>query len=657
MTEHNHTQPAIIVKPELKYGGHMMKVSMKSPAIVQFPGGHPFCQVTSDEFPDMLASLRGKMLPPDKGPYADNEKGELHKMAFQMAAAGKGRPDRLEAECEWLIDVLLPRGEITGAIGEKKKVDLWPIDDERSFGDLRLIEWNAAAGARPSYPFITSGSLLGQETIQIEGNVYMPVFYEEEAPLAGAGAIRARHEVDHTVQAYLSLLYCNDGLHNGIAVFPDDHTLLSFSNSRTHREVRAIGVLSDPMVMATQWLRRADQKLIRETDYVSRKIGLPPTIERDEKGRPIAHRIIDEEYVDITIAILRAMAAHASFHCLEHPELETFDQRFRGVRLDWKSALTAQRIQSRLMDLHKRLEAEGVAPQRPGGIPPANVEAYILKKIVEPLCFGYYTSGPDHPNMAECHAMVSGCIAALPRFGFPEERLPDLIARIDAKIEAIRGTETALRIEAADAAQGTNLLAEAYLKDLESGLGELRAALEASSISQVEAVRRVESITDKLGEGSRRCGLDHALIVNGKSQLEAFITKTLPTHEFPRRTVKALSTRLDDQFDPKSAVNMEHEAEQRKEEVFNRVARLVLRLASNPPPKMSEVVEVVKDIITNLATDAARFGHDNASMKAANQHIIDFVLKILPKHGVSDAALRDIKSFAREKLSPPAAPK
>jgi len=637
VSEHNHTQPAITVKPELKHGGHIMHVAMKSPAIVQFPGGHPFCQITSDEFPGLLTSLRGKMLPPDKGPYADNKNGDLHKMAFQMAAAGRGN---LVAECEWLIDVLLPRGEITGAVGEGKKADLWPIEDERSFGDLRFIEWNAAAGARPTIPFITAGSLLAQETVKIGGNDYIPVFYEEEIPQAGVGVIRARHEVDHKAEAFLSLLYCNDGLHNGIAVFPDDHTLLSFSNNRTHREVKAIGVLSDPTVMATQWLRRADQKLIRETDHVTKNI---------DRG------IIDEKYVDTTIAILRAMAAHASFHCPEHPELEPLDQRFRGVRLDWKSALTAQRVQSRIMNLLNQLEAKGVAPQRPGGIPPANIEAYIENKIVEPLCFGYYTSGPDHPNMAECHTWVSGCIAALPRCGFPPERLPRLIASIDAKIEAIRGPETAMRIEAADAAQGTNLLAEAYLKVLESSMGELGGGLKSGSIQPADAVMRMASIIEKFGEGARRCGFEHGLIVTGRKDLSEFITKTLPGHGCDN-FVKSMSDHLNRIFDPKSPENMQHEAEQRKDEVLKRIVRLTTMLNSNPPPTMSEALKVIKDIITNLATDVATFGHGNESMKSANEVIRSFVVNVLPRHGLSDADLRDIKRFAREKLSPPVAP-
>ena len=161
MNSHNHTQQKTDFGARLEKGGHALHVSMRQPEVLVADAGHPFFTLGSLEFPGLLGSLRGKMLPPDKGPYADNANGDISRMAKQMWRTGKGGPAELEEKAKWLIDILLPRA----VMDPEGNFHMVPIPDQRSFGDLRMVLDEMPLACRNDDAVITAGRLLQQPRI------------------------------------------------------------------------------------------------------------------------------------------------------------------------------------------------------------------------------------------------------------------------------------------------------------------------------------------------------------------------------------------------------------------------------------------------------------------------------------------------------------
>ncbi len=619
-----------------------MHVSMRQPEVLVADAGHPFFTLGSLEFPGLLGSLRGKMLPPDKGPYADNANGDISRMAKQMWRTGKGGPAELEEKAKWLIDILLPRA----VMDPEGNFHMVPIPDQRSFGDLRMVLDEMPLACRNDDAVITAGRLLQQPRIGYAGNDYLPIMHTEEPPLVAVAAMRALQ-----MEAYMSLLFSPDmehggvAIHEGIAVFPDETTLLSFniSLSRTHLPIMGISVLSDPMVMATQWLRCADQVMRMELIHLDDNV---------------ARGLINDESVDTTIQLIKAKAAMASFLSSgEHAELEPFLAKAHGARLDWKALLTHHTVGMRLDNLVAQLDRRGLAPRVADGIKPGDVSAY-LKRLVSVVAAGYYKCSADNEYVMACHSMLDQFIRGMPgRYGFPVAEAQSLLGYMQAEFAAnANSAAIPARIVAADSAEWTVILAGTYLKQLRSDFGEVEEALKAGSIERDAAVARVKSIVDKHAEGARRLGFEQELIITGKGELEAFITQTLPRHKILSPAVAELSAYAAGKFDPKSPENLDYEAERVETDILRSIAALNVRLATRQgamPLQMVAMIETeAKNLIDILADGANRFGRANPRMVNADGRVKDFVRVILPKHGVPAGTIREIMRYGREKLSP-----
>jgi hypothetical protein len=611
---------------------------MRQPEVLITPPGHPIVTFSSSEFPGLLGSLRSKMLPPDKSPYADNKDGDIGRMAWNVQMTSAKKSDQLEEQAQWLIDVLLPRA----IMGPDGGVYMVPIEEPRSHGNLRIMLNELPNAVRMNDDVITAGGVLAHPRTQFGGNDYLPVIHTEEPPMVAVAVMRVLR-----MEAYMSLLFCPDiehggvAIHEGVAVFPDDHTLLSFGISRMHAPIIGLAVLSDPTVMATQWLRNADQVMRREL------IHLDANVARD---------LINDQSVDTIIQLIKAKAAMASFLSPEHAELEPFLAKVHEARLDWKGLLTHHHVGARLDNLVAQISQHGVAVSGCGGITPESISQY-LKMLVDAVANGYFKSGPNHEYVVKCHDMLATFVTEMPtRFGFPIEQARAVLKYMETQL-GVNANSAAIpaRIFAADAEEWNICLAGTYRKQMRSDLEALGTELKAGPVEQDAAVAKVKSTIDKFAEGARRCGQKNELIAGGETELASFITKVLPAYKFPQPAVAELVAYAKAKFDPNSAENLDYEAAQVEEGIVRSIATLEMALAANLGPKQPEAVKKITADVTGmidlLAEHSKRVGPGNQHMVNANTVLRNLVTIVLPKHGLPPETIVEIKRYARAKLA------
>jgi hypothetical protein len=247
-----------------------MQVQMYEPTVLIADSGHPIQRLSGKQITEVLSSLREFKLPPEKGPYADNKDGSLAQIAWDMKKAlrarVKGLSDslRIEEEVKWIIDVLIPRMMI---FEDGPKIvaikDMWShpmLRTVTNFHDLR---------SRESEEIMDAGSLVASKRAEIFNNEYLLINYEEERVAVAAAILRENEREAYSV----SFIRPDLSMREGVAIFPNEETMLTFSFFDTHPQTAAMLLYSDHAMMSVLALQSSENIKRKTTTDVMNMVG------------------------------------------------------------------------------------------------------------------------------------------------------------------------------------------------------------------------------------------------------------------------------------------------------------------------------------------------------------------------------------------------
>lgn len=245
-------------------------IKMVNPTVIIPDEGHPIQVVRGKELTQVLSKLREFKLPSEKSPFADNKEGNVKQIAWDMKkvlrANVKGATDmqRLDEEAKWVIDVLIPRIMIV-----EDGPQFVPILDMRRHSMLNLAFNLHDLASRESDEVMSAGKLLSARPAQIFDSQYVLVNHQEEMAVLATAIMQANDREAYPV----SLVRPNLSIRDGVAVFPDDETMVTFSIVRTHPETVAMMLMSDHAMLSMLALRSADNIKRKTTTDIHEMIG------------------------------------------------------------------------------------------------------------------------------------------------------------------------------------------------------------------------------------------------------------------------------------------------------------------------------------------------------------------------------------------------
>jgi hypothetical protein len=243
--------------------GKTIEIEMKNPTVLMFEPGHPLNRMSHSSFRGVLATLRKLKPSPEKSIYADNGKGDLKRIVWNMHSDIRGQTkgasdkDKLIAEIEWIIGAMVPRLENS----EEGPVKI-PIEGMASHDMLTFAFNGHPLGFRDTDDLMVPRRLIQQEKEKLLGSMYLQVYCQEELSYLAAALLRQAGR-----EAYPAALIGRKKLidiDQGVAVFPDDKTLMTFLLHSNHPEISQIDLFSDPAAESMIKLRSAENRLRRE---------------------------------------------------------------------------------------------------------------------------------------------------------------------------------------------------------------------------------------------------------------------------------------------------------------------------------------------------------------------------------------------------------
>ena len=497
-------------------GGKAVEIRLRSPKVVTFEDGHPFLVLSDRNMAPALNALREKKLPPDRGPYADNDKEEVAKVGWEMRKAGSS----VEEQAMWLIDVVVPR-----VIINDEGAALVTIPEERSHSKFEFAIDIRGDTAREGDELITPGNLIRQPRLRLYGSDYVHALFSEELANFATAVMRSAGR-----EAYPVMLLGPEMHHDGVAVFPDEETIMTFFFDRTHPPVFGLNVLSDHATMSILWLRNAEQRMRRELGLIG---------EAMEKG------MVSEEFIDKTMRIMKRKAAVAAEYLEENPELPAFLSAVESSRVDGKALLHARGVAGKLQELELEIAGNGRIAKKGffgkgKGMPEADVVERV-KGIIDYLGLGFDRYGGQNERLMMAVSMLAELIRVkLPGYGFSQDGSAELhkyvAQRLNRKPEPV---EERLRVAAE--IEWLDIRQEVRAGMIQGELDDLHKELAEQGMQLGELESGVKGIIDTLAEGYGDLGIGSKPLRAVNASLKAFVTETLPAYGVPQDAVVRLS--------------------------------------------------------------------------------------------------------------------
>ena len=527
----NHKPLEAVLHLEMNHGNHVVEVSFKRPRLVKFEPGHPFCVLVDESLPSTVKKLREKALSPDKGPYADNEKQDVRKMAWLMRKSGKGD---LEDEAKWLIDVMIPR--IQHFVNQEGEEKTEHIDDSdlQSHPDFEFL-WNGVPiAARESDEAMVPGRFLSQELIRMRGSNYLLALYTEELAALATSVMRASGREAYMTQIVgplpngdISVLY------EGVAVFPNERTMVHFALDRTHPAVTGLNVMGDRSVMSILHLRAAANKLKREFVLLNYQL---------------ANGLIDDTVIDGRMKLVQEIVGKAKVFMPENIEIPLFLEAVADKRNELRSHMFlqlsvsyAQGVLKYLSDMEDELmEKRGIAKKKAvgstSGINPEEIERKI-RFAADSLVAGFKQYGPQPPLMDATSSLSFFVESTLVKFGLSEESLKNLRAYIFEKGKIFDQPWVA-EVDVGEQYVAEALCAQGVLSKMVKLHKEI---VDSKGKMPVEDVRtRTKEMIDSVVEGLKQFGRDSEPLEGVRKGMGDFVTVKLPENGYPPELVKEL---------------------------------------------------------------------------------------------------------------------
>jgi len=662
---------------------------------LRFEQGHPICTLANKEFPSILSQLRSKKLPPEEGPYADNKNGDINKLRkWLREKAGK---DGLTGEIEWLIDILMPRKQefLAPDVDEVGRVVLaengqpvlvpytqeLDVEDLKCHDDFEFVLTRLPGNARDSDDLMTPGRIFLQDKWNDKGAQYLLLLDSFEiaaiavAIMRSSGADVPRLQIVGSegparqpfgLEAYLTEIhglvpadpldpeckkFAKGKTGDGVALFPDETTMLHFYINRTHPSVSEIHILSDQAVKSTLQFINANNRLVKGLGAFDMQFD-----EEQVKA--------DEALLDAKINAVLEIAKAGQKLWPENPRLHELHSRIaieRGVRigaiqavkgaeLDQAATAYAVGVLKKLSDLEDEVVKAGgiaggdfvarmrqkggrkakddlfgrgkgsaaVAQPDAGLLKPEEVEKKV-KGIMEEIAAGFRKFGPLEILLkanASMSAMIEGTLRA---YGLPDTsigRLRKHIAELAKQFEKPWVPEVQLA--------GQNIGEEMCEQAVLQKMIELHKDIAVSNGKlPVEEVRkRGFDMIDQLVSGLDQFGYDSTKLSQASFAMGNFFMQGLPQYKYKSELVQELWL---------------HSIDKRMESLKAAVA--------DPKAQIAEgAVEIrVDDIVGHIKRGQSRFGKDCAPLNEALTRLECFVIAGLPESGDSrEAAMKQI---------------
>jgi len=502
---------------------------------VKFEPGHSLCVLSDSRFQASLGKLREKKLPPDKGPYADSDKGEVGRIAWLMKKEGRGD---LESEARWLADILIPRIQMyVNEDGER--ADTLDIPDMRSHPDFEILFNNMPGAARESDEPMVPGRFLSQSRKPYQGVNYLLSLYTEELAALATSVMRASNR-----EAYMSQIVGpgQDGketvLFEGVSIFPDEQTMVHMPIDRTHPDVTGLLVQSDPAVLSTLHLRCAANKMHKEFPSLAMSL---------ESGS-----IIDEKQIEERLKLVRKIAEQAKVNMPENPEIQLFmnavNERRDALVSRMRELLAVsfgKGVLKYLADLEHEIRLKkGIARKKlfgyTEGVRPDEVERRV-RFAVDSMVAGLKKYGPIEP-ITDALACVVQSVEGLVSFGLPDRSLRNLRSYI-AEQEQIFEEPWVPEIELRDDNVPMHMCVQGARSKLVSLHKEIDDKKEKVPVEEIR--KRVMEMADHIADGLQQFGRDCEPLVEVQGHAISFVKNVLPKYGYSAEFVEELGTNIE----------------------------------------------------------------------------------------------------------------
>lgn len=330
--------------------GKLVEIRFATPRILEFEQGKAMSVVSDSHVRGIVRMLMEMKMPAEAGPYADNIDGTLAKAAWEMKkAAGRGG---VGAEVKWLVEVLMPRA----IMDEEGSMRPLQVPDAISYAPLECVFSAHPATCRESDEIMNAGRLTAQRRINVMGTGYILTLFPDEVSIIGIGVLRAAARM-----AFSAKLIRHDGAAiEGIVVFPNDSTMITFSIDRTHPPTLGVDVLDDMAVMSLLAVHSAENRL-----------------KRDLLSEPAVGDVNE------TVRLIRERAELAACYWPENPSIPRFLRMLENIEEQRKGMATVEKTVDAITELAAGITAAGGIKHLFGkGMPEAEV-IRAVKSIID----------------------------------------------------------------------------------------------------------------------------------------------------------------------------------------------------------------------------------------------------------------------------------
>lgn len=659
-------------------GGNIGAVYFKSPALLDFEPGHPVCTIENGRFPSVLKALREKKLPPDQGPCADNERKDVRK-AYRWLRERAGK-DNLEAEVELLIDIMMPRRQeyavpVKGEDGEmhlEAMTQVINLPNLRSYDaeddGFEFVLNRLPDHGRESDDLMIPARILMQDKWEEKGSKCLLLRDSFEVAAIAAAIMRGGSEEailqvvgsDNSIrralgrEAYITQIigrvrvgpgdddFREGPVGEGLAVFPNDTTMVHFYFHRTHPSVSEINILSDYAVMSRLHLINAEHRLrkgLSQFDYA------------------VDHDGADQKLLDEKINAVLEIIKTAKRYFPENPEIALLHRQItdeRQKRLVFlhhvkeqqaEQAATAfsvsilqkmSTLEDYVMgaggiasdDLVARMKKKGGSQGKKAAaavLKPAEIEKKV-REIIDEIAEGLRKFGPREFLMkanASMSAMIEGTLRAL---GLPDTSIIGLrryMAETGKQFEKPWVPE--VQVGGQNVAE--EMCEQAVLEKMIKLHGDVAKSMGKMPVEEVR--KRAFDMIDHLVSGLSQFGPDSERLRQAGAAMGNLILKVLPSFGYKKELVLELTA---------------HSVQQRLESLQSDVAEKKGKLP------VDVVTARSKEMFDYLAIGFVQFGLDNAQLKSVFNSMGNFVTKALPSYGYPMEAVTEIKTYCAERL-------
>jgi len=394
------------------------------------------------------------------------------------------------------------------------------------------------------------GRFLSQELLKMRGSNYILGLYTEELGALATSVMRVSGR-----KAFMTQIKAltQDGdeaiLSEGVAVFPDERTMVHFPIDRTHPDISGLSVLSDQYTLSLLYMRAAQNKLRKEFNLIKHEV---------------LDGLTDEKVINERMKSVKEIVGKAKALMPENPEIPLFLKAAAERRYALRNQMYFQIVEAFVDGVRKYLtdmvdwisENKGIAKEisvempvvtekgikkskvvrHTSGVKPEEVEDKI-KFATNSLVAGFKKYGP-WPSLMQAKASLSHTIEVmLPHFGLSDESVRNLRAYVFEQGKLFDEPYIAeVNMDEQDVREG--LCGQGVLSKMVKLHKEI---VDSKGKMPVEEVRvRAKEMIDSLVEGLKQFGRDSEPLEGIRKGMGNFVTVKLPENGYSPELVKEL---------------------------------------------------------------------------------------------------------------------